>query len=278
MGFDLHTHSKCSDGSLTPAELIQEAVAKGLDGISLTDHDTVDGIDEAIAEAKRLHFTFIPGVEFTTDYGDKEAHILGYNFDYKNQAIRRKFETVLEARNHRARQMVERLNKHGLRITWEQVKEHTSGRFIGRPHIFKTMEQLGLVQFEHREEIFNYYLGVNGVAYVPHQEIETTEAVSLIREAGGIPVLAHPGRIGTEEFIERLVEFGLQGLEVYYPSHTPEMIAHFFNLAEHYGLYATGGSDYHGSFGRAQLGEAQAPTLPWIEGKQFQKKLSDSSV
>lgn len=265
MGYDLHTHSKCSDGSLTPAELIRQAVSQGLDGIALTDHDTVDGIKEALSEAEQLDFTLIPGVEFTTDYGVNEAHILGYRFDYENPVLLQKFETILEARNRRALEMIGRLNKNRIPLTWEQVKEQASGRFIGRPHIFKAMERAGFVNHEHRDAVFDYYLGTQGVAYVPHQEIDTIEAIKLLVAAGGIPVLAHPARIGTEKFIEELVGYGLQGLEVYYPSHTPEMIAHYLNMAQRYHLYVTGGSDYHGNFGRSALGEAQAPILPWTK-------------
>jgi len=264
MGFDLHTHSRCSDGNSTPEELIREATAKELEGIALTDHDTVAGIAAAAAEAEHTGFRFIPGIELTTDFGTKEAHILGYGFDWRHPGLTRKLETIIAAREERAKQIIARLNKRLIPLDWETVKSCATGGFIGRPHIFKAMELKGYIDRDHRDEYFNYYLGQDGgVAYVPHLEIETEEAVELINEVGGIPVLAHPGRIGSEEFLRELIGFGLKGLEVYYPAHSPEQTAHFRELAEKLGLYATGGSDYHGKPGRAELGAAQVPALPW---------------
>lgn len=262
-GYDLHMHSIYSDGSLTPAQLVDEAIGIGLDGIALTDHDTVDGLAEAAETAARRGLPFIPGVECTTDYGTKEAHILGYQIDYHHPALLEKFEIVLAARERRAQQIVAKLNRHGIVLSWEQVRGHAKTRFIGRPHIFKTMEELDLVDPLQRRSYFEYYLGQQGVAYVPHQEIETEEAIHLILAAGGIPVLAHPGRSGTEEFIGELIQFGLQGLEIFYPSHTPEMIAHFLQLAERYHLYVTGGSDYHGDLRHSRMGETVVAELGW---------------
>lgn len=262
-GYDLHMHSIYSDGSLTPSQLVEEAVGLGLDGMALTDHDNVDGISEAVAAAGQFGLCFVPGVEITTDYGDKEAHILGYQIDYHHPALREKFEIVLAARTKRAQQMIEKLKRHGVAISWEQVQARSKTRFIGRPHIFRTMEELNLVDPLRRRDYFEYYLGQHGLAYVPHQEIETGEAIELILAAGGIPVLAHPGRSGTEEFIGKLITVGLQGLEVYYPSHTPEMIVHFLDLVNRYHLYITGGSDYHGDLRRTTMGAAVVTELGW---------------
>jgi predicted metal-dependent phosphoesterase TrpH len=264
-GFDLHMHSIYSDGSLVPAELAKQAAEIGLEGFALTDHDSVDGQEEAEKTAKLYRVLFIPGVEITTDYGNKEAHILGYNIDYRLPELTAKFETILTARVKRAKQIIAKLNRHRVPLTWEMVAGRTNGRFVGRPHIFKAMEAMDLVDPLQRNAYFDYYLGQNGVAYVPHQEIETAEAIRLILKAGGIPVLAHPGRNSNEAFIADLVGYGLKGLEVYYPSHTSEMVKFYLGLAERYHLYATGGSDYHGDMSHATMGEAVAPALGWLK-------------
>lgn len=264
-GYDLHMHSIYSDGTLTPAELVQKAAEIGLDGFALTDHDSVDGQEAAEEEAGRHRLLFIPGVELTTDYGNKEAHILGYNIDYRQPELVDKFETIIAARVKRAKQIIAKLNRHRIPITWEMVAGRTNGRFVGRPHIFKTMEAMGRVDPLQRNAYFDYYLGQNGVAYVPHQEIETAEAIRLILKAGGIPVLAHPGRNGSEALIFQLTEYGLKGLEVYYPAHTQEMIDFYLGLARRYRLYATGGSDFHGDHSHAVMGEAVAPAIGWLK-------------
>ncbi len=265
-GYDLHIHSSYSDGSLTPAELVEHAVKIGLDGIALTDHDTVDGIPEAIRAAQEKNLRFIPGVEITTDYGDVEAHILGYGIDYRHPELVAKFETLMAARIDRAKEMVNKLNRHGIPVTWEMVEQHSNGRFIGRPHIFKALIAMDLVQPAYRRQYFEHYLGQNGLAYVPHQEIETGEAIQLILKAGGIAVLAHPGRQGTQLFIEELMDYGLKGLEVYYPAHDAATVRHLLSLARRYQLVVTGGSDFHGDMGHGQMGESVVPDISWAEG------------
>lgn len=263
-GFDLHMHSIYSDGNKTPAELARQAAEIGLEGFALTDHDSVDGQEEAQRAASHHRVLFIPGVEITTDYGNREAHILGYNIDYHLPELVAKFETIIAGRVKRAKAMIAKLNQHGIPLTWEMVAGRTNGRFVGRPHIFKAMEAIGRVDPLQRRAYFDYYLGQNGIAYVPHQEIETEEAIRLILNAGGIPVLAHPGRNGNEALIAELVGYGLKGLEVFYPSHTPEMIQFYLKMAERYHLYITGGSDYHGDTSHAAMGEAVASKVSWI--------------
>ncbi|HOP75409.1 MAG TPA: PHP domain-containing protein [Bacillota bacterium] len=265
-GYDLHIHSSYSDGTLTPAELVEHAVEIGLDGIALTDHDSVDGIPEAIRAAREKNLQLIPGVEITTDYGNQEAHILGYGIDYRHPELTAKFETIMAARIDRARQMVEKLKRHGIPITWEMVEKQSNGRFIGRPHIFKALIAMDLVHPAYRRQSFEHYLGQNGLAYVPHQEIETGEAIQLILKAGGIPVLAHPGRQGNQLFIEKLIDYGLKGLEVYYPAHDSGMVKQLLDIAERYHLYVTGGSDFHGDLGHGQMGEAVVTEIGWDKG------------
>lgn len=267
MGYDLHVHSSYSDGTMKPAELVAQACSKRLSGMALTDHDTIAGIREGLVEAERRKLLFIPGVELTTDWGEAEVHILGYNFQLDNPRLNRKLDAVLEARNDRARQILKKLNLHRIPLSWEKVKAQTTSNFVGRAHIFKALQASGQIRPEHRRNAFEYYLGKNGIAFVPHQEIDTLEAIEIINESGGIPVLAHPGRMGDDGLIERLVDAGLKGIEVYYPSHTPELVEYYLDLCRRFQLIITGGSDYHGAFSQTRLGEAVAPEIPWFRDK-----------
>ena len=263
MGYDLHIHSIYSDGTLKPAELIQKAVSRGLTGIALTDHDTVAGIAEANLEAVRYGLEFIPGVELTTDYGEVEVHILGYDYDLTAPKLLQKLELIVESRNERAKTILKKLNKHRIPLSWEKVKAKTTSKFVGRAHIFRAMEAAGFVNQEHRQELFEYYLGKHGLAYEPHREIGTFEAVGLINDSGGTPVLAHPGRMDNEKLICQLLEVGLKGLEVFYPTHTPDLVTRYLAIADRYHLFITGGTDYHGAFSQTKIGDCQATDIPW---------------
>jgi predicted metal-dependent phosphoesterase TrpH len=267
MGYDLHIHSIYSDGVYRPAELIEKAIFRGVTGIALTDHDTVAGIGEAMMEAVSRGFELIPGVELTTDYGPTEVHILGYDFDLQAPKLLRKLDSIVEGRNERARSIIKKLNKHGIPLTWEKVRAKTTSKFVGRAHIFKAMEAERMFHPEHRQDAFEYYLGRNGLAYEPHREISTFEAVELIAAAGGIPVLAHPGRMENDRLIHELCEAGLKGLEVYYPSHTPDLVTRYLGIAEHHHLYITGGTDFHNSLNQIRIGDYQAKEIEW-RGKE----------
>ncbi len=263
MGYDLHTHSIYSDGTLHPVELIHKAIDRDLTGIALTDHDTIAGIPEATAEARRLGFTLVPGVELTTDHGATEVHVLGYDFDIGDPKLAKKLELIVESRNERAKAILQKLNKHRIPLSWEKVRAKTTSKFVGRAHIFRAMEAEGLINPLYRKRAFEYYLGKNGLAYEPHQEINTFEAVELIIAAGGIPVVAHPGRMDNDRLITELVGAGLKGIEVYYPTHTPELVTKYLETASRYHLFVTGGSDYHGAFSSTKMGDYQAREIPW---------------
>ena len=260
MGLDLHVHSLVSDGTLTPTQLVEEAQLIGLDGIALTDHDTVDGIEEALEAGAKRNYPVITGIELTTDYLGQEVHVLGYGIDPNMPRLRTKLERIIDSRVERARGMIKRLQRVGINLSWEEVRSQAPGKFIGRPHIYGALKAGGWIKEDPLRDAFRYYLGVNGIAYLPHREIEAPEAVELIRAAGGIPVLAHPGRMETLKVIRSLVHFGLGGIEAFYPSHSESEIKKFLQIANRFGLIVTGGSDYHGARGHARLGEAQAPT------------------
>jgi predicted metal-dependent phosphoesterase TrpH len=271
MSYDLHLHSTCSDGSLPPQELVRKAKIRGLTGMALTDHDSIAGLAEAALEAARIGLDFLPGIELSTDYGPLEIHILGYYFDPQNHALLAKLKTIIDSRNQRARLIVQKLNEQGIHLTWEQVLAETTGQFIGRNHIYLALANAGLAKpVAGFSRPFDYYLGNTSPAYVPHQEIGTLEAIAIIREAGGVPVLAHPGRMGDDSMIPQLVDCGLQGLEVYYPTHGREMEAKYRNLARKYRLAATGGSDYHGSFSPIRIGDSRVADISGL--RQLSKK------
>jgi predicted metal-dependent phosphoesterase TrpH len=263
MGYDLHIHSRYSDGTLQPAELINKAIDRDLAGVALTDHDTIAGIPEAAAEAQRLGFTFVPGVELTTDYGATEVHVLGYDIDTTAPKLLKKLELIVESRNGRAKAILRKLNKHSIPLSWEKVRAKTTSKFVGRTHIFRAMEAEGLINPQYRQRAFEYYLGKNGLAYEPHQEIETLEAIELINDSGGIPVLAHPGRMDNDRLIAELVKAGLKGIEVFYPTHSPDLVNRYLEIASRYHLFITGGSDYHGGFSPVKIGDYQAQEIPW---------------
>lgn len=273
MGYDLHMHSIYSDGTMSPSELVSRAIKRGLDGIALTDHDSIEGVAEALLEGERRRYPVIPGVELTTDYGESEVHILGYNFDEQDRKLREKLVAIVEYRNERAREILKKLQRHNIALSWEKVLEQTTSKFVGRTHIFKALEKAGLLNKEKSREAFEYYLGKNGLAYVPHEEIGTVEAIELVNNAGGIPVLAHPGRVGEDSLIRKLVGFGLKGLEVYYPSHTPAMVADYLKTAGDLHLIVTGGSDYHGGLSQNRLGESQVDEVSgWYVPSRRERK------
>ncbi len=282
MRIDLHTHTTASDGSDTPAGLVRKAGRLGLLAVAVTDHDTVDGLGEALAAGAeaanagraggRAAVEVIPGIELTTDTATCEVHILGLYLRHPHPPLLARVDAIREERIARARAMVRRLQDLGIPLAWETVWETASTRgFIGRSQIFRAMKGQGLIPPDRTREAFDHYFSKGGVAYVPHSYLNPEEAVRLILDAGGVPVLAHPGRLMAgappdDGLISHLTEEGLMGLEAYYPTHDAGETAHFLQLAERLGLIPTGGTDYHGRFGAAgvALGSCSPPaaTLP----------------
>lgn len=255
--FDLHTHSKASDG-LLPAAIVVTRAQGILAGMALTDHDSLGGMEEALAAGRERDFPVIPGVELTTDYGQYEAHILAYFIDHRQPELLAKLHLVVEGRVERAREIVRKLAGLGFPLSWEEVQRQAPGVYFGRPHVVRALIARGLIQPDGVGAFFQAYLVSGAPAFVPHQELATREAITLAIAAGGVPVLAHPGRMGTDEVLAELVSAGLGGLEVNYPQHGPMEIAGYARLAEKFGLVATGGSDFHGEPGGVQLGRAVA--------------------
>ncbi len=261
MSSDLHTHSTISDGLLTPAELVHQAAAAGVTYFAITDHDSTDGQAEALAAAEQYPgLTVIPGIEVSTDVPEGEVHILGYLIDIENAELQATLASFRDDRMGRAMRMVENLSNLGVPVSWERVLEIAGDGAIGRPHIAQALMEAGHVPSI--REAFDLYISNDGPAYAGRRKMAPEEAFSLIRQYGGLPVLAHPKETPhVESLLPGWVEAGLAGMEVYYGLYPDALRAHLKALADQYGLLALGGSDYHGP-GRAAecpLGGSNTP-------------------
>ncbi|HUS69684.1 MAG TPA: PHP domain-containing protein [Anaerolineae bacterium] len=257
-GVDLHIHTTASDGLLTPAEVVRVALEKGLSAIAITDHDTTDGLDEALAAARGHELEVIPGIELSAEQGSREVHILGYYVNHRDRDLQEKLEVLGRARRERARKMVGKLAGMGLPVSWERVLEIAGdSSAFGRPHVAQALQEKGYVGSIN--EAFYKFIGLGGPAYVARYKLTPTQALEMIRAAGGLPVLAHPWR--QEDVAIRLAGCGLVGLEAYYPRYSHEEREELAKLGQRYGLIATGGTDFHGyeQNGPLSLGDVRVP-------------------
>jgi len=247
---DLHTHSTASDGSLTPGGLVKHAKECGLSAISLTDHDTIDGVEEALAHGEALGIEVIPGVEISADF-KLEMHILGYFSKLKYKNMHKTLSSLRESREKRNPKIVNKLREMGFDISMEEVRQEAFGEIVGRPHIAKVMVKKGFVSSIH--EAFDKYLSIGRPAYFKKNKLTPKECIKEILNAGGVPVLAHPVMLGMnfqelDDTLASLKKDGLMGIETYYVENSPEDTDCLVKLADKYDLIKTGGSDYHGSF------------------------------
>ncbi|MGM0409320.1 MAG: PHP domain-containing protein [Bacillota bacterium] len=250
MTADLHLHSTYSDGSYTPEELVKEAVEKDFKTIAIADHDTVEGVAKAKEVAKNFDIEIIPAIEFSTFRDKAEIHILGYFIDYNDSNLLKESKKIFSARKERAREMVELLNKTGVKISFEQVKNIAGDDYLGRPHVAKAMIKEGYIN-EIGEAFTEDYIGNGGKAYVPKYKLSPEKAIEIINNAGGIAVIAHPefinhGEAMGFEDIKELKKDGLQGIEVYQSKHDKKAVKKYKKIAENLDLLITGGSDFHG--------------------------------
>ncbi len=243
---NLHLHSTASDGRLTPAEIVHQAAEQGLSVIAITDHDSVEGIAPALAAAKAFpRLKVIPGIELSTDVPQGEVHVLGYFIDYANREFQVTLEGLHNSRLERAQGMIAKLQNLGIHIDWGRVQEIAGTGSIGRPHIAQAMLEKGYITSF--KEAFDKYISRDGPAYFEREKMSPVEAVALVLQVNGLPVLAHPFTASnTETLIAELKAAGLVGIEAYYDGYTADEISRLVSLAERYGLIATGGSDYHG--------------------------------
>lgn len=240
---DLHIHTLHSDGSMSVGEVMDLAKHKGFDAIAITDHDIVSGINDAVLYGKQIGLKVIPGIEISA-YSVTAIHILGYNIDYNSLTFTELLEDLLVRRKERADEILEKLKRFNINLDKEKLPKVN----VGRSHIAQLLKADGYVASI--QEAFDKYLGENRLAYVPSNRITPLSAVKAIKHSGGMAVIAHPLQLHNSKklipLIEGLLPYGLDGLEVYYPTHTPQQVAQFEKLAKKYGLFMTGGSDFHG--------------------------------
>lgn len=260
MRADLHIHTSASDGTLTPSELIIKAHNIGLDVIAITDHDTVDGIQSALSTAESFQLRVIPGVEISTDIKDNEVHILGFFVDYADVEFGKKLVKLRLSRQERAEKMVAKLAQLGMIISYQRVLEIAGEGSVGRPHVAQALMEKGYI--ETFRDAFDKFLGRNCPAYVERLKMTPEEAVELIRDTNGLPVLAHPANINDiDGMVSRLINHGLVGIEVYYQDYNIDIIKQLQKITKKYNLITTGGSDYHGDniSAGAPLGSVDVP-------------------
>lgn len=247
---DLHAHTTASDGSLTPRELVERAARQGVSALAVTDHDTLDGLGEAIEAGRACGVEIVPGLEISAQYSPGTMHILGYYIALDAPDLNRQLEGLRYARDQRNPRIVAKLRALGFDITLEDVAAVAGGSVVGRPHFARVMIDKGYVASA--QEAFDKYLAKGAPAYEEKARLDPQAAVDAIRRAGGVAVLAHPYqlRTRTDEELEgvfaRLKEAGLDGVEVIYSRHNAQQIAAYRRLAERYDLLITGGSDFHG--------------------------------
>ncbi len=251
---DLHCHTTASDGALTPTQLVERAARLALQVIAVTDHDSTEGVAEALTAGRRLGVEVIPGVEINTDVPGTEVHVLGYFVDHTDPHLRRELARLRDGRIGRAQRMAEKLAEMGAPVRFERILEIAGEGAVGRPHVAQALLEAGHVASF--EQAFEQYIGRNSPAYVERLKFTPAEACALIRQAGGVPVLAHPvffDRYGAvkapfdlDAMLPELIAAGLKGLEVYYPGYDVVTVAYLMAIARRYELLHTGGTDFHG--------------------------------
>jgi predicted metal-dependent phosphoesterase TrpH len=271
---DLHSHSTASDGTFASADVVRLAKEAGLVGIALTDHDTIAGLAEASAEAGRLGIAFVPGIEISAvpPVENGTLHILGYGIDPGNAVLTEMARQLIEARDNRNPQIIARLRELGIDISMDEALAQAQGGVLGRPHIAALLLKKGVVKSI--KQAFDEYLGQGGRAYYDKERLSPRDAIGRIRQAGGVPVVAHPIQLRTandaqlETVLKDLVDLGLGGIEVIHSDHGPAEVERYAALAARYNLVKTGGSDFHGTNKKdISLGVANGRRVPreWMD-------------
>ncbi|HLL88064.1 MAG TPA: PHP domain-containing protein [Tepidisphaeraceae bacterium] len=270
---DLHCHSTASDGTLPPADVVRLAKASGLSALALTDHDTVAGCAEASAEAARLGVDFLCGIEISAEYPHPGTmHLLGYGVDPTSPALTTLTETLIAGRDNRNPRIVEKLNAMNVAVTMREWEDEAKGGVLGRPQLAAVIVRKGYASSI--KQAFDRYLGQGAPAYFDKERLSPPEALRRIRAAGGLPVLAHPVQLRTQNdgqldrVVKDLADAGLAGLEIVHSDHDAAAVEKFAAMAARYDLLPTGGSDFHGTNKKdIRLGVANGRTVPraWFE-------------
>jgi len=274
---DLHIHTTCSDGSFTPEQAVDYAKQANLTAISITDHDTTDGVERALIYGARNGIEVIPGVELSVqneENTEEEIHILGYFIDWRASFFQQKLEYFRSTRRERARKMHELLLKRGIALDLNKLLEATGTGAIGRMHFARALQSSGYIS--NTEEAFEKYIGSGRPAFVQKVNISAEEAIQMLLRIGGIPVIAHPVYgANSRRMIKKLVNAGIKGIEVYHPRHGMNDIERFKSLADEFDLLITGGSDCHGGANgrRASMGWMKIPYDLLLSLKRYKKLL-----
>ena len=255
---DLHVHTFYSDSTFSPEEVVACAKDRGLAAIAICDHDSIDGIEPCLKLGEVMDVEIIPGIELTVEKEDAEIHLLGYFVDWKNAFFCSKLKEMQKMRIDRVREMIKRLHKAGVKVDPEEVFRLAGRGTVGRLHLAQAIIKGGTVKGF--REVFEKYIGFRKPCYVSSARFSPRETIEMILKTGGVPVLAHPGVMGKDEYIPELIEYGLRGIEVYHTDHKNNAVKHYEELAKEHNLLMTGGSDCHGlGKGRVLLGEVRVP-------------------
>lgn len=244
MPIDLHLHTNHSDGTFEPEEVIRRAKSLKMTTISITDHDTISAVPAARAAAGK-ELEILSGVELTAVSHGRELHVLGYGFSEQDPELTGYMKDAQERRHGRIQRMIEKLNEKGVAVTLAEVEKIAgTGTSVGRPHLAEALMKRGAVNS--LNEAFDRYIGDHAPCFVKEATLTVTDAVRLIRQAGGVAILAHPHRLVEDEWLPDLVDEGIQGIEVYHSDHEPPIIRHYLEFAKKMNLLVSGGSDCHG--------------------------------
>ena len=272
---DLHIHTHFSDGTFTPTEVVEYAAKIGLAAVAITDHDTVDGIEEALEAGKKYNVEVIPGIELSAECDEQtkmEMHILGYYIDWKSEKFKQALNVFKHARKERAEKIFQKLDGLGLKLKKEGLVESVDEQVIGRLHFAKALIAENYVSSV--QEAFQKYLGTDKSAYVPKYAITPAQAIKLLHESGGLAVLAHPyyGHYNNPLIIESLVRDGLDGIEVWHSRHPQHISKKLLMLAEKFDLATTGGSDCHGKSPDGEHNMIGKVKVPYTVVEELEKK------
>ncbi|MFH1217571.1 MAG: PHP domain-containing protein [Pseudomonadota bacterium] len=280
---DLHLHSNCSDGTMTPEELVEEAHRLGISAISITDHDTIEGTAEAMEAGKKRGVEVVSGVEISAYLDDTPLHMLGYGFRHSDLALHEKLKQVQLAREERNSKILYNLGQLGINITPAELKKQSGTGQTGRPHIAAILMEKKIVRT--MDEAFARYLRRGAAAYAERTRLMATDAIDMISAAGGIAVLAHPltldrTMLTLATVLERLHKLGIAGVEAYYPIYSVGERGKIIGLCRELGLLITGGSDFHGSMrnGTRLGGNNKKQRVPYELFEKLKQQLDNTSV
>lgn len=261
MSVDLHVHSTASDGTLSPEEIVAEALKLGLTAVAIADHDTFGGVAAGASAAAGTGLTFIPAVEISVEQANHELHLLGYFADPRYAPLEEGLERVRAERLLRGQRTVEKLRELGIDLAYEDVERVADGAAMGRPHVATALVNRGVVRTP--AEAFERFLRRGRPAYVNRYRLPPAEAIRLVREAGGLPVIAHPKLMHRDALIAQLVQQGVGGLEAYHVQHNAYDVKRYLELARELDLVVTGGTDSHGPGGSAPIaiGATKVPDI-----------------